>query len=53
MKFTVKYHWFQEVPLVLRAMLLAEQTLFVAGLPDIFATDDPTAPKCTSTRGLV
>jgi hypothetical protein len=29
----VKYHWSQQVPLVVRAMVLAEATLFLAGTP--------------------
>ncbi len=28
------YHWFQQVPLVVRAMVLADKTLFLAGPPD-------------------
>lgn len=32
-KSTVKYHWSQQAPLVVRAMFLAETTLFLAGTP--------------------
>jgi outer membrane protein assembly factor BamB len=30
----VRYHWTREIPLLVRAMVLAERTLFVAGPPD-------------------
>ncbi len=31
----VKYHWTQEIPLLVRAMVITGQTLFVAGPPDV------------------
>jgi hypothetical protein len=33
--FTVEHHWTKEVPLLVRAMVLADKTLFVAGPPDL------------------
>ncbi|UCD49103.1 MAG: PQQ-binding-like beta-propeller repeat protein [Phycisphaerales bacterium] len=33
--FTVEHHWTKEVPLLVRAMVLADETLFVAGPPDL------------------
>jgi len=33
--FVVKYYWTREIPLQVRALLLADQTLFLAGLPDV------------------
>jgi hypothetical protein len=36
----VKYHWSQELPLFVRAMVLAEGTLFVAGPPDEVNEED-------------
>ena len=35
--------WKREFPLMVRAMVLAGETLFVAGPPDVFHTDDPLA----------
>ncbi len=33
--FVVKYDWSQEIPLLVRAMVLANKTLFIAGPPDV------------------
>jgi len=33
--FTVEHHWAQEIPILARAMVLAGETLFVAGPPDL------------------
>ena len=35
--------WNEQIPVLARAMVLAGETLFLAGPPDLFATDDPTA----------
>ena len=35
--------WFDWVPIRIRAMVLAGQTLFVAGPPDVMEADDPYA----------
>ena len=35
------YRWTQALPMLARAMVLAEDVLFLAGPPDILATDDP------------
>ena len=39
----VRYHWTQKVPVLVRAMLLADRTLFMAGPPDPFGSKDPVA----------
>jgi outer membrane protein assembly factor BamB len=36
----VKYHWSREIPLLVRAMVLAEDTLLVAGPPDEVNEDE-------------
>jgi outer membrane protein assembly factor BamB len=33
--FTVAHHWTKEIPLLVRAMVLSDETLFVAGPPDL------------------
>jgi len=33
--FAVKHHWSQELPMFVRAMVLADKTLFIAGPPDM------------------
>lgn len=38
-----KYRWTQRLPIMARAMVLAEDVLFLAGPPNILATDDPAA----------
>jgi len=38
-----RVRWNQPMPVLARAMVLAGDALFVAGPPDLFATDDPTA----------
>ena len=37
------YRWTQKLPILARAMVLAQDTLFMAGPPDVFATDAPAA----------
>ena len=36
----VKHHWTEEVPVFVRAMVLADKTLFVAGPPDLIDEED-------------
>ena len=36
-----QYRWTQALPILARAMVLAEKNLFIAGPPDFMATDDP------------
>jgi hypothetical protein len=38
--FHVEHHWSQEIPLVVRAMVQAGDTLFIAGPPDIVDEED-------------
>ena len=45
-----KYLWTQKLPILVRAMVLAPDTLFLAGPPDFFATDDP-AGALAGTKG--
>jgi len=40
---TGKEHWAKQVPMRIRAMVLADQTLFAAGPPDMVSEDDPWA----------
>jgi len=39
----VRHHWTRDVPLVARAMVLADKTLFVAGPPDLVDEEDAYA----------
>ena len=39
-QFFVKHHWTQDLPLLVRAMLLADKTLFIAGPPDVMDEDE-------------
>jgi hypothetical protein len=39
------FRWIQKLPVLARAMVLARNTLFMAGPPDVFATDGPTDNK--------
>ena len=36
----VKHHWTEEVPLLVRAMVLADETLFIAGPPDVMNEEE-------------
>jgi hypothetical protein len=45
-----EYRWTQQLPILARAMVLADDHLFLAGPPDLFKTDDPTA-ALEGTRG--
>ena len=38
-----QYRWTRRLPILARAMILAGKTLFLAGPPDIFLSDDPLA----------
>ena len=40
---TGKEHWSKQVPVRMRAMVLADRTLFAAGPPDVVPNDDPWA----------
>ena len=40
----VRYLWTRRVPVIVRAMILADKTLFIAGPPDILDMSDPAAP---------
>ncbi|MBM3213126.1 LamG domain-containing protein, partial [Candidatus Poribacteria bacterium] len=39
-EYVVKHNWKQDIPLQVRAMVLADKTLFIAGLPDILDEED-------------
>jgi len=45
--------WQEKVPVLARAMVLADQTLFVAGPPDVFSADDPLAALKGTTGGVL
>jgi outer membrane protein assembly factor BamB len=49
----VRYHWVQEVPLIARAMILAEETLFIAGPPDSPDRDDDGLAALQGGKGGV
>jgi hypothetical protein len=49
----VVYRWQQKTPVLVRAMVLADKTLFAAGPPDIFAADDPLAALEGRAGGLL
>ena len=38
-----KFRWTQELPILTRAMVLAQKNLFLAGPPDFLTSDDPAA----------
>ena len=48
-----KYLWTQKLPILVRAMVLAPDTLFLAGPPDFFATDDPAAALAGTKGGTL
>ena len=51
-KSTVKYHWSRQAPLVVRAMVLADTTLFLAGIPDSGSDRaDPVRSKTAISNG--
>jgi len=47
------YRWTQKLPVLARAMVLAEQTLFMAGPPDIFATGVPAEVFTDDKEGVL
>jgi len=47
------YRWTQELPILVRAMLLAKDRLFLAGPPDFFTADDPAAAWEGKQRGTL
>ena len=47
------YRWIEKLPILVRAMLLAEDTLFLAGPPDVFVADDPAAALAGNRGGLL
>jgi len=48
-----KYRWTRELPVLARAMVLAKDTLFLAGPPDIFESGSPAAALEGSEGGLL
>ena len=48
-----KYYWTQQLPMLVRAMLVAGDRLFLAGPPDIFKADDPVAAIEGRTGGML
>ena len=47
------YRWVRKLPVLARALVLAQNTLFLAGPPDIFATDKPVAALDGEKGGLL
>jgi len=50
---TKTYRWTEQLPILVRAMVLAKDTLFVSGLPDIFSSDEPIAALKGRKGGLL
>ncbi|NOX55747.1 MAG: PQQ-binding-like beta-propeller repeat protein, partial [Planctomycetes bacterium] len=48
-----EYVWTQKLPIWVRAMVLAGDTLFLAGPPDIFSADDPLAAVRGTDGGML
>jgi len=48
-----EYRWTQKLPILARAMVLAPNALFVAGPPDLFATDDPAGALAGEEGGAM
>jgi outer membrane protein assembly factor BamB len=48
-----QYRWTEPLPILARAMVLTPGALVLAGPPDLFATDDPTAALEGKKGGLV
>jgi hypothetical protein len=48
-----QYRWTQKLPVLARALLLAQDTLFLAGPSDIFASDEPAAALEGAKGGLL
>jgi hypothetical protein len=48
-----KYRWTQKLPILVRALVLAQNTLFLAGPPDILATDDSATALEGKKGGLL
>jgi hypothetical protein len=46
--FAVKHRWSQEIPMLVRAMVLADKTLFVAGPPDLVDEEKVTGALIAS-----
>jgi hypothetical protein len=47
------YRWTRRLPVLARALVLADNTLFLAGLPDIFASDEPAAALAGERGGML
>lgn len=50
---TKKYLWTAQLPMLARAAVLASDTLFFAGPPDVFRSDDPEAAWQGKQGGLL
>jgi len=50
-KSTVKYYWSQDIPIVVRAMILADSTLLMAGPPDITIDEAGTLVSPEAKQG--
>jgi len=47
------FRWTRNVPLLVRAMIAADKTLFMAGPPDIFKAEEPAATYAGKKGGLL
>jgi hypothetical protein len=50
---TKKYHWDNQQPVIARAIVLTKNNLFLAGPPDVFSKDEPTATLEGKRGGLL
>ena len=48
-----RYRWTQQLDVLARALVLADNTLFLAGPPDVFSCDEPTAALEGKKGGLL
>jgi len=53
LKFMVRYHWTKKVPMLVRAMVLAEKTLLIAGPPEASDLNETSAAIEGKRGGLL
>jgi len=46
----VKYYWRKQIPFIVRAMVLADKTLFIAGPPDMIQRKDKDTPADVNSK---
>jgi outer membrane protein assembly factor BamB len=48
-----QYRWTRQLPMLARAMVTTDELVFVAGTPDVFESEDPTAALIGKSGGLL